>query len=70
MVLCIYCILRVQKYGNDGPKNAASTMEYKSVRNGFNYFLTEMIADVIKTNSYVNNRFYFQMQDIFQAIIL
>ena len=59
MVLCIYCILRVQKCGNDGPKNAASTMGHKTARNSFNYFPPEMIADVIKTNSYVNNRFYF-----------
>ena len=44
-----YYTLRGQKYGNDGPKNAASKMSYEAVENGLNYFGTKIEADVTKT---------------------
>ena len=41
-------------------------MAYSSVRKACNYFSMEVIADVTKTNSYVNKRFYFRnMLDFF-----
>ena len=39
------------KMKSNGPKNAVSKMAYQTGRSGFNSFPTEMIADVIKTNS-------------------
>ena len=60
------CTRRTQKYGNNGPKNAALEMAYKTVPSGFNCFFREMIADVTKMNSYVNTRFYLRnTEDLF-----
>ena len=59
--------LRLQKYGNEGPKNALSKMAYNSAGKAFNCFSIVVIADVTKTNSYVNKRFYFQNMPDFSS---
>ena len=41
--------LRVQKYGNDGPKNSVSKMAHRIIQNFCNCFPMEAIADVMKT---------------------
>ena len=52
-----YCVsiytLGVRKYGNNVHKNGVSKIVY-----GFNCFPMEMMADVSKTNLYVNEWFY------------
>ena len=51
--------LRVQKYGNEGPKNLFSKIAYITAQKVCNSFSMEAIADVTKMNSYVNKHFYF-----------
>ena len=58
MRVCEYT-LRVQKYGNEGPENSFLRVAYKAVRKVGTCFTMEIIADMTKTNSYVNGRFHF-----------
>ena len=53
-----YDTIRVQKYGNEGPKNSFSKMAYSTVHRVCNCFSMEVIAGVTNTNSNVNKHFY------------
>jgi len=55
-----FTTVRVNKYGNEGPKNPFSKMAFNTVQKVYNCFSMEVITEVTKMNVYVNNHSYFQ----------
>ena len=57
-------------YGNEGPISSFLNIAHNSVRKACNCFSMTVIGDVMKTNSYINKRFYFlETCNTFSAIL-